>query len=380
MERILSMVLLVMMLLAGDLTLVDLLSGEMGLGNAPAAQEQSVIREEPAQVKEAPATPAPEKSDALSAFSDRLAEQGASTETSAPAQNVATQPRVTPTPKADDTELLRTTWLSKDQYYYQQLSDAHKAAWEIDIDNVLHYPNQTQAHVKDRRNQALASMIETDNPRIFWIDWIDSRGMLRYETGSTPIYEMDIPEGETLASLQQKFLTAIDAAVADISKDIPADADVRTKVKAIFDWICRANEYDEQKKNEQRKAQDPVSFDYLAAHSAYSAIIPGDAYEPVCEGYAMAFKILCEELGVNCICVNGSTDFASYHCWNYVQVEDGSWYLVDATMESKAFYMLTKQASEKRAYRPRPYMNSGVNPENGYTEGAAFSVPELATK
>ena len=33
--------------------------------------------------------------------------------------------------------LERADWLSPDQYYYQQLSAAHKAAWEHDIANVL---------------------------------------------------------------------------------------------------------------------------------------------------------------------------------------------------------------------------------------------------
>ena len=33
--------------------------------------------------------------------------------------------------------LERSEWISPDQYYYQQLSAEHKAAWEKDITNAL---------------------------------------------------------------------------------------------------------------------------------------------------------------------------------------------------------------------------------------------------
>ena len=90
--------------------------------------------------------------------------------------------------------LERSDWLSPDQFYYQQLSPEHRAAWENDVSNALAYPDQRKME-KDRRNQALASMIQTDNPRIFWIDWIDSNAMLRFDTGSTPHYEgVRLPE------------------------------------------------------------------------------------------------------------------------------------------------------------------------------------------
>ena len=60
--------------------------------------------------------------------------------------------------------LERDAWLSADQFYYQQLSPEHKAAWENDIANALSYPEQTKA-AQDRRHQALACMIKADNPR-----------------------------------------------------------------------------------------------------------------------------------------------------------------------------------------------------------------------
>lgn len=142
------------------------------------------------------------------------------------------------------TEEQRNLWLSDDQYYYRQLSAEHKAAWEQDIYNALNYPDQVKAENWDMRMQALASMIVTDNPRIFWIDWIDSQGMLRYETGTVATYApLEFPDGKSLKDLQEIFLRAIDGDVSEISGALPAKAGIREKAKAIHDWVCKNNSY-----------------------------------------------------------------------------------------------------------------------------------------
>lgn len=278
--------------------------------------------------------------------------------------------------------LERADWLSPNQYYYQQLSPEHKAAWENDIDNALSYPDQNK-FAPDRRQQALAKMIMADNPRIFWIDWIDSNAMLRYDTGSTPHYgSVQMPQGMTLAQYQALFTEGVDAAVAEISGKLSSKADAKAKVRAVYDWLCKNCTYNDYQTSKFKKDCDPVAFAYLAAHSAYSAIIPGDEFEPVCEGYACAFKVLCNELGVTCICVSGSMTSLSSHMWNYVQMENGKWYQVDVTTgdaySTDLFCLMNASGAKKYEYAPNPYMGSGVNPSNGYTEGAAFTVPDLA--
>ena len=57
---------------------------------------------------------------------------------------------------------------------------------------------------------------------------------------------------------------------------------------------------------------------------------------PVCEGYARAFKVLCDKKNIPCMLVVGwakenSSDAAEDHMWNEVQMEDGNWYAVDVT-------------------------------------------------
>lgn len=277
--------------------------------------------------------------------------------------------------------LEREAWLSPDQFYYNQLSAEHKAAWEDDIRNALSYPDQTPAS-QDLRHQALACMIKADNPRIFWIDWINSTAILSFNTGATAHYqEFAVPAGKTLADLQDAFTAAASAAASEIRAGL-SNADRQTTVRAIYAWLCENNTYNDAQTSRHKAESDPVAFAYLAAHSAYSAIIPGDEYEPVCEGYAGAFKVLCDELGVPCICVSGSMTSLSLHMWNYVQLENGLWYQVDVTTgdaySTNLFCLMNASLAQKYEYTPKPYMGSGVNPDNGYTEGAAFTVPPLA--
>lgn len=281
----------------------------------------------------------------------------------------------------------RENWLSPDQYYYRQLSAQHQKAWEFDISNALRYPDQKPSSGRDRRRQALASMIKHDNPRIFWIDWIDSNGRLRYETGSeATLAPLRLPDGKKIIYFQATFQNTIPTVVADIRSSLPKNAGERDVLKAIHDWLCRNNTYNHQQTTKHKAEHDPVSFDFLAAHSAYSAIIPDDAYEPVCEGYAGAFKLLCDEFGIQCICVSGETAFASAHMWNCVRLSDGQWYLVDVTSDDTGaknnsfhhnYFLIGSQKSAKQSYTPNAYLNSGVNPDNGYTEGAAFTFPTL---
>lgn len=278
----------------------------------------------------------------------------------------------------------RDEWLSADQFYYQQLSPEHRAAWERDIANALSYPAQ-QKQERDRRHQALACMIKADNPRLFWIDWIDSNALLRFDTGSEPHYGgVVLSEGMTLPMLQTLFTEGAAKASAEIAGKLPSGADAKAKVRAIYAWLCDNNTYNDAQTSKHKKESDPVAFAYLAAHSAYSAVLPGDAYEPVCEGYAGAFKVLCDELGVPCLCVSGSMTSLSAHMWNYVQLENGLWYQVDVTTgdayATDQFCLMTASGAAKYEYAPNPYMGSGVNPANGYEEGAAFTVPVLAER
>lgn len=66
-------------------------------------------------------------------------------------------------------------------------------------------------------------------------------------------------------------------------------------------------------------------------HSAYGALVNGN---PVCQGYALAFKHLLNQININCILVNGAE--AMNHVWNAVEL-NGAWYHIDVTWDDPKF-------------------------------------------
>ena len=90
------------------------------------------------------------------------------------------------------------------------------------------------------------------------------------------------------------------------------------KVKSIHDYIANNAEYD-------------TSISKSNIFDAYGALVTGLC---VCEGYAEAFKLLCNREGIPCITVVG-TGGGGAHKWNMVQMENGEWYTLDATWDDQ---------------------------------------------
>lgn len=101
------------------------------------------------------------------------------------------------------------------------------------------------------------------------------------------------------------------------------------KVVYFNDWLTNHNGY---------CTDNPVNAN-PTVRSSYSAITGRSGLSgPVCEGYARAFKILCDRSGIPCIVVTGyarpNNEVGNeLHMWNEVMMEDGRWYAVDVTWD-----------------------------------------------
>lgn len=94
---------------------------------------------------------------------------------------------------------------------------------------------------------------------------------------------------------------------------------------------------------------DSVSYDYSLkgqySHEAFGALVENyddagkvQGKSAVCEGYAKAFKILCDRMDIPCVLVVGDAGTGSSraaHMWNYVQMDDKNWYAVDVTWDDQ---------------------------------------------
>lgn len=167
-----------------------------------------------------------------------------------------------------------------------------------------------------------------DMPEIIWLDPATMQiGLGEYDIGGYNIFKRSY----TLTIYQITFKPALASGYSSVSEvneyreklqtavdEFPIEGETRyEQLKSIHDYIIRFTYYD------------------MNARFMDSAI--GAMVEPgvVCEGYAKSFKLMCDELGIPCTIVFGNFIAADNtgHVWNYVQMEDGNWYAVDATWD-----------------------------------------------
>ena len=80
------------------------------------------------------------------------------------------------------------------------------------------------------------------------------------------------------------------------------------------------------------------SDDKMAYHTITGGLLDKYGHMGVCDCYARIFRLLCQKKGIACILVPGGSEMQNGevevdHIWNYVQMEDGKWYLVDCTWD-----------------------------------------------
>lgn len=153
---------------------------------------------------------------------------------------------------------------------------------------------------------------------------------------------------------------AVDAAYAECIADGMTDLE---KIVAAHDWIVLNCQYDPYVSNEnafiwqyfeehgidttQISGEDVAAareayrqtghqtsggryWEDEQVYTSYGAFVNGNA---VCQGYALAFKVLMDRAGIDCCYVNSK---AISHGWNMVQL-DGAWYHVDVTWDDPLY-------------------------------------------
>ena len=124
------------------------------------------------------------------------------------------------------------------------------------------------------------------------------------------------------------FQQAVEQTASEIKETLSDQPDRYEQVLAIHDYLCIHVSYKEN------------SY----AHTAAGVFLKNR--EVVCEGYAKAFKILCGRFGIPAVLIPGgalkSNGTREGHMWNYVQMEDGFWYMLDTTWDDQKTYISRK--------------------------------------
>lgn len=140
--------------------------------------------------------------------------------------------------------------------------------------------------------------------------YLDNRYEIRYDAGGI-VHEIRLKYAFTVDEVRE-MNSSVEKAVYSILSKITEDMDDYDKVKLFHDEIIRNCNYE---------------LDSRYNRTPYGALVMGEA---VCHGYAGAFSLLCNRVGIeNCI----TTGYAGEpHMWNMVQL-DGDWYHVDLTWD-----------------------------------------------
>lgn len=175
----------------------------------------------------------------------------------------------------------------------------------------------------------VAALID-DHPEMFWLGAYKLSYSYSYRV-SGGVYTLSV-SSITCTMQYDTAVYADKASVTDYYTRMMAAFDAfevkgytrYEKVKSIHDTIAKQVTYDPNYDNANANG---------TAHEPTSVFL--EPFLPVCEGYAEAFKMLCDREGIPCVIVVGKSGNDG-HAWNYVKMEDGKWYAVDLTWDDKS--------------------------------------------
>lgn len=210
-----------------------------------------------------------------------------------------------------------TVTLKLTEYYYGTGTTQNASAYAI------------QSELTYDVKAALTAVME-DNPMIFWPNGFTySYSYYPAYDSTTGIYTSEVREVKLtvyfdemsyadITEIQEKY-----EELATVVANFKVNGFNRyEKLKSINDSLCDLITYPKQ----QGYVNGAPYYGPMAHHPT-GALLNGSA---VCEGYAEAMKLLCDREGIPCITVVGYGGGGA-HKWNYVQMDDGLWYLLDAT-------------------------------------------------
>ncbi len=146
------------------------------------------------------------------------------------------------------------------------------------------------------------------------------------ESGLNRIVELIVSYAQRPATLSAKSATATDEAQIILDSYIGSKL-TANRLKYFYDTICASVDFDSdtaQALQESEKA--PPKSD---SFTVYGALIKKKA---VGEGFALAFKQLCDMADIDCVVVSGKLDGAP-HMWNLV-LSRGEWCHVDCSADA----------------------------------------------
>lgn len=197
------------------------------------------------------------------------------------------------------------------EYYGSRLTSFNKKVYKATVKTAKKGLGTTRMEVPSSATSVtrmLSSYIANDHPEIYWINGFWTRTSYSWLEGTFVEFEPIAP-WKNADKRKAAFNRKVNTIVSGLKKKCKGKGAAK-RAKIILDYIAANCSY--------------MSTPY--DQTAYGVFMKKKA---VCAGYARAYKLLCDRLGVPCICVEGQVD-GEGHMLNYVKIGK-KWYYVDPT-------------------------------------------------
>ena len=201
-------------------------------------------------------------------------------------------------------------------FYKSSLTEKEKIMYDRVLDGIINYEDEIMLDgaSKDSIGKIINS-ISMDRPELFYVDW----GM-SYEYTSS--YVKLLPEYRYKREEAFSELNRIDSTAESLVKQVRGYSK-RDAALMLHDVLAKHIEYT----NYDSITKDP-----------YTIVGALKNKKCVCEGFARAYKYLCDKSGIPCFMVVGfgrnNIGITESHAWNMVKL-DGKCYHVDVTFDSR---------------------------------------------
>lgn len=193
-----------------------------------------------------------------------------------------------------------------------------------------------------------------DRPDLFYYNGYSIQNGLLHKNGYMKSIEYSLVPMDGSTYTESNISGCNDELIAAM-KAVPVDLSNRYNfIKSVHDYLCETVYY-----------PDINSPDYIGnAHDAYGALVEKRA---VCQGYADAVKLICDYYKIPAVCITGYAN-GGLHMWNAIQMDDGLWYLLDATWDDQTPTMGTLY----------DFFLVGLNTKDTYFGGLNFSNSHIS--
>lgn len=249
--------------------------------------------------------------------------------------------------------------LPSEDYFRDQLTDTQKAIYDAARDTLTKGTTQFSVTVQDSSGiawddmtRAVCALMLVYPAETDWMkncpDRFISMDVNAVEGGEKVVVTFGVSNFYSTSleqQAQEKVKEVGQLAVQYAVKNYP-NAPAYGVVRYLDQWVCENGYYDDDKGGvdafykliEAGEDADPALREaWYNCHTAYGILLEGYG---VCEGYAKTMSRLLDVVGIpNLFVVGGKKSDSGNvygHAWNYVQMPNGKWYLLDSTFNDES--------------------------------------------